>query len=200
MRGENFPAFQVNDPDNSEKSEETKKTNKASACACISLEYWTQYFEVTEIMILDRLKSVASPQKPALAENIGENPDLYGPVWICAILCFTLTLGESFYNLIKVSFSSNEHKDKRFDFAMIPKSFTLVYGSLVLFPLAYMVINRCMGHVIPLMKIVSVFGYSFSVYIIAALVNLIPISSLHYFTFGVAGVYSIALIIRNFAE
>lgn len=54
-----------------------------------TIEYYQQFFDVDTKIVLDRIVSSMIPRRAPvtyLKQNIGRNPDLYGPVWIVITL------------------------------------------------------------------------------------------------------------------
>lgn len=54
-----------------------------------SIEYYQQYFNVDTTIVMERIMSSMIPRRAPstyLKQNIGRNPDLYGPFWIVVTL------------------------------------------------------------------------------------------------------------------
>ena len=76
----------------------TAGTNKVSF---LTMEYYQQFFNVDTIMVLERIANSMIPKRAPqnyLKSVIGQNPDLYGPVWIT----ITLVGCTTYFNSIKV--------------------------------------------------------------------------------------------------
>lgn len=55
----------------------------------LSLEYYQQFFDVDTLMVVERIVTSMIPKRAPsnyLKNNIGQNPDLYGPFWIIVTL------------------------------------------------------------------------------------------------------------------
>lgn len=77
---------------------------KQSTYSFFSIEYYQQFFNVDTEMVRERIVSSIIPKRaPAtyLKQNIGTNPDLYGPFWIVV----TLVSVYSFKRLELIGFS-----------------------------------------------------------------------------------------------
>merc|ERR1711939_864497 len=67
--------------------ETAKNPRKAvnTALGFIALDFWSQYFDVTQYEVYDRLKASLNPISPAFSVIIENKVDFYGPFWICAL-------------------------------------------------------------------------------------------------------------------
>ena len=66
---------------------ETPKQNYASY---ISIAFWSEYFDVTQTEILERVTTTMHPSLMNLGPIIKSKPELYGPFWICSTIVFCL--------------------------------------------------------------------------------------------------------------
>lgn len=72
------------------------------------MDYYKEYFNVTEEDVLTRVKvAVIPPFKEDFIEMITPNPDLYGPLWIQATIIFLLGTVGNFSNYIESKFSDD---------------------------------------------------------------------------------------------
>lgn len=58
-----------------------------------SIEFYQKYFNVDTDIVSERITSAIIPRRAPvnyLKQNIGQNPDLYGPFWIVVTLVNTL--------------------------------------------------------------------------------------------------------------
>ena len=62
------------------------------------MEYYQQYFDVTTNQVIKRVLGGFMPFKPMLKNELGENPDLYGPFWLYMTVIFTLAISENIQN------------------------------------------------------------------------------------------------------
>lgn len=64
-------------------------TARSTAHSMFTIEFYQQFFNVDTAMVLDRIASSMIPKRAPvnyLKEQIGSNPDLYGPFWIVVTL------------------------------------------------------------------------------------------------------------------
>ena len=63
--------------------------------SCLTLQYYSHFFDVSTEQILDRIYRSSVPHKlmkPFLLPTPLETPDLYGPFWICTSLVIIATV------------------------------------------------------------------------------------------------------------
>merc|ERR1712080_618363 len=89
--------------------------------------------------------------------------------------------GNLFQALIHLVFQLwNTNDDKalvkggEYNFEKIGSAVCLIYGFLILFPMAFVAVNRAFGNSVNLTNTICVYGYSFFVYVIAGLLCTIP--------------------------
>lgn len=64
-----------------------QKTNYASYFSTV---FWSEYFDINQTEMFERILIVAHPQKMNLGSIIKTKPELYGPFWICSTIIFCL--------------------------------------------------------------------------------------------------------------
>ena len=111
----------MEDPKPVEKKEAAKEGEslKTAAASYLSINYWAEYFDVTQSEILERLTTAVSPGKMDLGAAIKTKPELYGPFWIGSTIIFCLF---AFGNL------SNWLSNRDCNFEYISSAATLIYG------------------------------------------------------------------------
>lgn len=83
----------MEDPRPVEKKEPAKtdaEAIRASAASYMSVNYWADYFDVTQNEIFDRVLTAVNPAKMALGDQVKVKPELYGPFWISSTIIFCL--------------------------------------------------------------------------------------------------------------
>jgi len=112
----------MEDPKPIEKKEATKgeaEAAKSSAASYLSINYWADYFDVTENEIFDRVLTALNPQKMDLGTAARTKPDLYGPFWLCSTIVFCIF---AFGNL------SGYLVNIRYNFEYISSAASFMYG------------------------------------------------------------------------
>lgn len=68
---------------------EDEENTTPTSYSFFSIEYYQQYFNVDTNIVMERIMSSMIPRRAPstyLKQNIGRNPDLYGPFWIVVTL------------------------------------------------------------------------------------------------------------------
>lgn len=175
----------------------TKKlTAFQKACGCLTLNYWSEFFEIDQTELRLRVMATLNPIKPSLAERIEEKPDLYGPFWICTTLIFMLLISESFWNVLNNMLTS---KDKRniFNFQQISWAVSLVYGAFLAFPMIFFVVNKLFGSSSSVLKCACIYGYSVFSLVLASFLSILPIKSFRYLFWISASIHSVVTLFTN---
>ncbi|KAJ7316409.1 hypothetical protein JRQ81_002571 [Phrynocephalus forsythii] len=68
-----------------------------------TFEYYQAFFDVDTYQVLDRIKGsiLPVPVKNLIWHRLRNNPDLYGPFWICATLVFILAISGNLSNFLE---------------------------------------------------------------------------------------------------
>ena len=138
-----------------------------------SLVFWQQYFDVDTEDVVDRIKNaIGSPLSGTFGNVIGDNPDLWGPFWVCATLIFLNALGSKYVNYLMHDDATG---DFNFDVNRISYGVVMFYGYTFCVPLGLWCVLRCFGGVnTGLAALLCVYGYSLMVYIPMGLACLVP--------------------------
>ncbi|KAH0628644.1 hypothetical protein JD844_010026 [Phrynosoma platyrhinos] len=129
-----------------------------------TFEYYQAFFDVDTYQVLDRIKGslFPVPGKNFIWHRLRNNPDLYGPFWICATLVFTLAISGNLSNFLEKMGSPSFHYSPQFH----KDSYTFL-------------------------EMVCIYGYSLFVYIPTAVLWLIPVPWLQWllivFAMGLSG-------------
>lgn len=83
------------------------------------IEYYQQYFQVDTQQVLERLVSSITPRpnKSYFNSNIRQNPDLYGPFWVCVTFIVTVAISGNI-----VTYFHTPDADFQIDFSKITLS------------------------------------------------------------------------------
>ncbi len=68
------------------------------------IEYYQKYFDVDTQQVLERLIGSITPRpnKPYFDSTIRQNPDLYGPFWVCVTFILTVAISGNIVNYFHV--------------------------------------------------------------------------------------------------
>ena len=174
---------------------DTKKTT--GALGIFSMVFWQSYFKVNQEEIKDRLLASLNPVSPRFSELVWDNPDLYGPFWICSFLIFLLTITG---NLIKVFTGHVLGLDEQtvVNFENIGFATTICYGALAIFPMIFSAANKGLGSEVSLIYSACVYGYSFTIYLIGAIICVCPSTSVRWIVMIMCCAHSIFFMLTNF--
>lgn len=176
---------------NQQQAKPTGDKKPASACSLFTVEYWKEYFDVTEEEIVGKVKACLNPTTTAFEQMIDVKIDLYGPFWISTSLVFAMIVIPKLWAVLFF-------QDISFDVSKIGFAFTLIYGGLAVFAFIFYGMSKFMGVPASLFKTAAIYGYGYSIFLVAALACVLHISFFKFlFAIG-AGFHSGLFLIRNF--
>ncbi|KAK4351377.1 hypothetical protein RND71_030690 [Anisodus tanguticus] len=157
---------------------------------------YTQYFDVDEDNVLNRLMSSLNPLSGDFFSKIDANPHLYGLVWVSTTLVFVISsLGNcATYLMHKRSDSSSSW---RFDVSYVNVAACSVYGYALLVPLGFYFLLQYLGSSASLIHFWCLWGYSFFVLTLSSFLLVIPVEFLRWTITILAGVSSASFIAVN---
>ena len=123
--------------------------------------------------------------------------DLWGPYWICTFLIFLLSVTGHFWEILG-SLLININRAQTYNFENIGLAVTLVYGALILFPSIFVAVNKGLGIDMSPMLGICIYGYSFTAYLLAALLCVIPDKGFRWLTMFAACGHSCCFLLTNF--
>ena len=142
-----------------------------------SMQFYQQYFDVDTDDVLARVThAITRPHAGSFATLHGDNPDLYGPFWICATLIFLNSMGGQYaVYLSRRRVAADGELDWGFDVGKIAASTALFYGYVFLVPLMLYLTLRCFAGVnTSLVGLICAYGYALAVYVPTALLCIVP--------------------------
>ncbi|XP_053147781.1 protein YIPF2 [Hemicordylus capensis] len=182
-----------------EPEEESDKTELLSSqkkqSSFWSFEYYQAFFDVDTYQVLDRIKGslFPLPGKNFVRHHLQNNPDLYGPFWICATLVFTLAISS---NLLEKKSSPSIHK--------------VTIAGIVIYCYAWLVPLTLWGYLqwrkgdhssrdsYTFLEVVCIYGYALFVHIPTAVLWLISLPWLEWLLFTFAMGISASVLVLTF--
>lgn len=159
------------------------------------LSFIGEYFNVDKEEIFYKLVHSLIPFNKDFHYKIENKPDLYGPYWIVTSLILQIII---LGNLSRY-FESSQDKNKftyRFDF--IPIATCFIYGFSFGVPIILTFISRFILKIeIKHIIFISIYGYSYMIFLIILPLCLIPYDLVKYIMFGYGLVSSSGFIILN---
>lgn len=170
--------------------------------SCCSLPYYQQMFDVDGDVLIKRiLKSLSFGTVTFLDDTRKEKADLYGPLWITTTLVFLLAvcgnLADYIANGTPHGDSTDPSKQWNYDFTKVTLAATTFYLVLFIFPLIWFFALQCLNASRPFTTLVAYYGYSFTVYIPACLLCIIPYTLARIIVVSYAFAASTTFLLRN---
>ena len=162
-----------------------------SGCSILTVEYWADYFDVTQEEIAQKVVAGLNPTKNTFSELIDNKIDLYGPFWISTTLIFSMIVMPRLLSVLLF-------QPVQFDVAKVGFGFTLIYGGLAAFTFIFYGLCKFMGVPCSVFKTAATYGYSYVVFLAVSLASLLPGSILHFLLCAAAGLHSFLFLLRNF--
>ena len=149
---------QAGQPQQQQLQQNGQKPN--SFCGCLSLAFYKPYFDVDTEDIVERLRTVAIPEreleKNTFMSLMGERPDMYGPFWICTTLVFSMAVASNLSNWWEFKGQTNMWT---YDFSKIVSAASLIFGYQALMPVAVWFALRYMGVQVAVVQTLTLYGY-----------------------------------------
>ncbi|KAL7205198.1 hypothetical protein ACSBR2_018182 [Camellia fascicularis] len=128
-----------------------------------TIAYYRQYFEVDTADILERIKDSIIPFRGSFSEKTANNPDLYGPFWICTTLIFVAAAIGTFVTYVAQKIQKKE--EWHYDINLVTWSAGLFYGYVTIVPLCLYLILKYFSAPSGLVQLFCLYGYSLFVFI-----------------------------------
>lgn len=149
------------------------------APSVLSWAYYQRYFDVDTKHVTERIISSAIPQlsKDFLTHYIRPSPDLYGPLWLCISLSFTLAITGNVWDYFK-----SDNLGWRYNFNKVPAAGSITASYILFVPLVLLVFLWWQDekHDVRFIELISLYGYSLAVYIPVSVLWTIPLPSLQW--------------------
>ncbi|XP_064293325.1 protein YIPF2 isoform X1 [Phalacrocorax carbo] len=167
-----------------------------------TFEYYQAFFDVDTQQVLERIKGSVTPLpgKNFVRHHLRNNPDLYGPFWICATLALALAISGNLSHLTEKRAAPAYRYSPQFHNVTIAA--TLVYCYAWLVPLGLWGLLRWrQSHgagAFTFLQTVCVYGYSLSAYVPTAVLWLIPAAWLQWLLLALAALLSASVLAITF--
>ncbi|XP_028678997.1 protein YIPF2 [Erpetoichthys calabaricus] len=195
----------MNLEDDEDAQEETEMlTQQKKNLKFWSFEYYQSFFNIDTFQVLDRIKGsvLPLPGRSFVKHHLRNNPDLYGPFWICATLALIMAISGNVSTFLNESGDSNYHYSPQFH--KVTVACVIIYCYAWLVPLGLWGFlqwrtnqSRSLSNY-SFLETVSTYGYSLFIYIPAAVLCVIPEGWVHWLIFLLATVVSGSVLIFTF--
>jgi len=162
-----------------------------------SIDYYRTFFNVSTAQILKRLSKavVPLPGNPFYREEDTENnkPDLYGPFWICTTVIISMAAAGNLGSY----FTEPQKQEWQTDFELMTMAASVFYFSISVAPfLLYLALSR-VGLDKSLVEVVSIYGYSLTVYVPASIICIAPLEFVRWIVLVWCFLVSTWFIVKN---
>ncbi|GAA5860631.1 hypothetical protein JCM3774_006234 [Rhodotorula dairenensis] len=170
--------------------------NATKSGGVLNLDSYSGWFDVDTVTVLTRCYKTLIPKEDYVADVLNGMPDLYGPFWVPTSLIFSLFLTSSLWTSITAYLDGRPYS---YDFTRLGAATSVVYTYFLGLPiLMWVAIKYWAGaRERSPVDIVSLYGYSSTVWILVAWLALIPVSPLRMALAFAATVLSLAFLVRN---
>lgn len=203
--GSTTPLGMENDDlDTDDDKAELLSTEKSKHAPFWTFEYYQTFFNVDTQEVKERIFASILPWrgKNFVHLHIRNNPDLYGPFWICATLVFAIAISGNISTFLK--HRGDSHYKYVPEFRKVTMAATTIYTYAWLVPLALWgfltwrnskVVNSV---TYSFLEIACVYGYSLSIYIPAVVLWIIPNEGVRWFSIVAALCLSGSVLVMTF--
>ncbi|THU59112.1 hypothetical protein C4D60_Mb03t21560 [Musa balbisiana] len=152
------------------------------------------YFDVDTSDVLERIRDSLFPFRGNFTEKTADNPDLYGPFWICTTLIFVAAAIGTFVTYVAHKL---QKKEWDYDINLVNWSAGLFYGYVIFVPLGLYVILKYFSVPSGLVQLWCLYGYSLFIFIPASCLSIVPVEIFRWVIVGGAGFMSAAFVAMN---
>ncbi|BGP18212.1 hypothetical protein JCM10213_007840 [Rhodosporidiobolus nylandii] len=162
----------------------------------LNLDFYSGWFDVDTLTVLTRCYKTLIPREDYVADVLAGVPDLYGPFWVPTTLIFSLFLTSS---LSTSAYAYLAGESYTYDFTRLGAATSVVYTYCLGLPIVIWAAIKYWAGASERnpVEIISLYGYSVTVWILVAWLNLVPSSLFRLFIAFVGTVLSLAFLLRN---
>ncbi|CAF1402777.1 unnamed protein product [Adineta steineri] len=175
----------------------TANEEKSEQLHVWQIEYYQKYFQIDTQQVLERLVGSVTPRpnKSYFESTIRQNPDLYGPFWVCVTFILTVAISGNivnYFHLPDVEF--------QIDFSRITLSAILVCLYWWLMPtFIYFFFRWHLNRIeYTFLELLCIYGYSLTIFIPVSILWIIPINWLQWTLTLIASLISGSVLVVTF--
>ncbi|XP_063079827.1 protein YIPF2 [Engraulis encrasicolus] len=170
-----------------------------------TFEYYQSFFDIDTMQVLDRIKGsmMPLPGRNFIRHHVRNNPDLYGPFWICVTLVFSVAISGNLSTFL------SQQGDPRYHYR--PQFHRVTIAAIVVFMYAWLVPLGVWGFLTwrkgqterqtsgySFLETVCVYGYSLFVFIPTSVLWSIPFLWVQWTLIVIAMVISGSVLVLTF--
>ncbi|CAF1605144.1 unnamed protein product [Adineta ricciae] len=161
------------------------------------IEYYQKYFQIDTQQVLERLAASVTPRpnKSYFDSTIRQNPDLYGPFWVCVTFIVTVGISGNIVNYFHLP-----DAEFQIDFSRITLSAILVCLYWWLMPtFIYFFFRWRLNRIeYTFLELLCLYGYSLAIFIPVSVLWIIPINWLQWTLTFIASLVSGSVLVVTF--
>lgn len=163
----------------------------AGTPAMLSLEGFKPYFNVTTVVVQERLRKsvfpfkqekllVSSPGPDGDGEDVVQDPDLYGMFWVATSLVFLMGVFGNMASFLSFTPTAAE-PTWRYNFEKITFAAAVMYGYVTMVPTLIWCVLRYQGiQRLSADRLLCIYGYSLTVFIPVCVLCVLPFESVRW--------------------
>ncbi|KAG8441364.1 hypothetical protein GDO86_006916 [Hymenochirus boettgeri] len=195
--------------DSEEEEEETDQTellaSQKKTSSFWTFQYYQDFFDIDTYQVLDRIRGAVLPipGRNFVRHHLRNNPDLYGPFWICATLVITVTIMGNLGTFIQLHNQKEPHTKYSPQFHKLSVAAVAIYCYAWIVPLCLWGFLQWRKGVSPnvgsysFIETVCVYGYSLFVYIPATVLCVVPNEPFRWVLILLAMILSICVLVLS---
>ena len=156
------------------------------------LDFLKQYFQITSKDFYFRFLYSLIPFNHKFQEKTESSPDLYGPFWLYTTLILAIASCGSMTRFL------DGNSTKNFFQEFVPIATGLIYGIGFGLPILLALLMKAFGTEITIVSVICTYGYSFSVFIPAAIICVIPNNIVQWVILAYATFSSTSLLVVSY--
>ncbi len=171
-------------------------------CSCFTVQYYQPYFDVDTAVVRARMMRSLTAIQPANRDFLSitqNNADLYGPFWIITTLVFVIGATSNFSSYLGFVQSADNPR-WYYDFTLMTGAAGLCYGFGFGVPAGMWAMAKYFNLPLSLIQAVCLYGYSHSVYVMVAILCMVPSDLVGWFSIGLAAFLSCTFVGLNLRE
>jgi hypothetical protein len=164
-----------------------------------SIEFYQQFFDVDTQDVKERIVAgmVPRPGKSFFTDVLKNNPDLWGPFWICTTLVVSVAVTGNLASYIQTAFSGKSDFVWHYDFHKVTLAATAVFSYAWLVPASLYGFLWWTSQLASLtfLELICLYGYALAIYIPVSVLWLIQYSAVQWILVLVAAGLSGSVIV-----
>jgi len=165
----------------------------------LHVDYYRPYFDVDTQDVVDRLRAAVVPIRvSAFADSTANNPDLWGPVWVCTSLVFISAAAANYARYVASGKSNGA--EYAYDVTKVATGSSIFYSYVAGIPILLYLMLRFMGGATRLVHLWCLYGYSLAAFVPMCFLCIVPSEALRWVLVILATAVSGIFLSGNLAE